>query len=49
MTVQVTIWNQPERGTFAESLLCGRVAKTTPELCAISVTVFRVKELKVKR
>ena len=49
MTEQVTIRNQPERETFAESFLCGKIVQTTPELCAISVTVFRVKELKVKR
>ena len=49
MTERVTIQNQTERETCAESFLCGKIAKTTPELCAISVTVFRVKELKVKR
>jgi len=40
MTEQVPIRKQPERGTFAESLLCGTIAKTTPELCAMSVTVI---------
>jgi hypothetical protein len=39
-TEQVTTWKYPERETFGGSFLYEKVAKTTPELCAMSVTVI---------